>query len=158
MPSRTTLKERSFSVRSVASAAAADFFTSATPRLMPEDQVLAHLAEREAGADEHAADGDRPDDEAVEVAGERRPSPGRPSASRVLVDQLGPEEEDEERDEEAPGEQAAGEVQGAELGPDDVADAEVGRASRPGAEIVVTPPAAIVVDVLRRGRAGRSSP
>ena len=90
MPIRTTLKERSFSVRSVASDAAADFFTSATPRLMPEMQVLAHLPEREAGADEHPADRDGPDDVAVEVAREAGPVLDAATASVYLSMRFGP--------------------------------------------------------------------
>ena len=46
------------------------------------DQVLAHPVERVAGADQHAADGDRPHDVAVEVAGQRRPSSATPVRRR----------------------------------------------------------------------------
>ena len=91
-------------------------------------QVLAHLVEGVAGADEHAADGDRPDDELPDVrdhvdpvdVGRRDP---RPIESR---DELGPEEEHQQGGEEAPGQEAAGEVEGREAGSDDVADADVG--------------------------------
>ena len=50
---------------------------------------------------------------------------------------------------QAPGEQAAGEVEGAELGADDVADAEVRRAHRRRRN-VVTPPAGTVTDSFVR--------
>ena len=46
----------------------------------------------------------------------------------VLIDERRAEEVDEQRHEQPPRQQAAGEVQRAELGADDVADAEVRRA------------------------------
>ena len=83
-PMKTHLNGRSCSVRFVAPLRlAAAFLTSATPRLMPEDQALAHPAEREAGTHQHAADGDRADDVPLHMSGQR--DPGRVGCHVAVV-------------------------------------------------------------------------
>ena len=96
--------------------------------LDPGGEVLPHLVERVAGADEHAADGDGPDDELPDVGDHVRPgNRGHVRAGTVEpLDELGAEEVHEQGREEPPGEDAAGEVERREARADDVADAQVG--------------------------------
>ena len=92
-------------------------------------QALAHLEEGEAGADEHAADGDGTDDELPDRVGE-----GDPVAfGSSLRENTRGQEVGDDRDQQTPGDDAAGEVQGAELGANDVAHAHVGGADAGGA-------------------------
>ena len=93
-------------------------------------EALAHFEEGEAGAHEHAADGDGPHDELPDRDGE-----GDPVALRGILGQdAGRQEIGDDGHQQAPGDDAAGEVQGAEFGPDDVAHAHVGGADAGGAE------------------------
>jgi len=105
--------------------AAADFFTSATPRLRPVARFF-RMRKRVKLARPASRPPRSVDDEPPHVAGHAGPVGGAVGPG-VAGSELGAEEEEEQRHEEAPGEEAAREVQGAELGTDDVADAEVGR-------------------------------
>ena len=93
----------------------------------------AHLEEGIAGADEHAAHGDRPDDVSPHL--QREHGPVDDAVGRV-IDGRRPEEIDDQRNQQAPGQDAAGEVQRAEARPDDVADAEIGGADGGGEKVV----------------------
>ncbi len=95
---------------------------------MPAARFFRILIERVAGADEHAADGDRPDDELPDVGDHIRPGDRGHVRARPIepFDELRTEEVHEQGREEPPGEDAAGEVERRQSRADDVADAEVG--------------------------------
>ena len=114
-----------------------------SPRLMPVAEVLAHAEQREARADQHAADRDRAHDEAPQtalaIAAQPccRPRPCTQGAS------CGPRKKMRSGTSRPQARTPPAKFKRAELGSDDVADAEVGGAHA-GAAKVVTPPACIV--------------
>ncbi len=103
------------------------FFEIADGARHADAELLAHAEQGIAGADQHAADGDRADDGKIDRARERVPSDFA-LLQRSL--QLRPQQVGEQRNQQAPGEHAAGEVQCGQARADDVADSQVGRADR----------------------------
>ena len=89
-------------------------------------ELLAHAEQGEAGAHQHAADGDGAHDGEPHVVRQGGPVHGR-ARGQIGLDARS-EEVNEQWNQQAPGDHAAGEIQRGKARPDDVADAEIGGA------------------------------